>query len=59
MKHQPDLRRLIRQHAGQTLSNKLKHTRNLRAKTPDEMLHLQKINETDDDEDYKLIGEIT
>lgn len=39
-KHSPDLRRLIRQYAGQELTNQLKHTRNLRAKTPDEMLHL-------------------
>jgi hypothetical protein len=40
------------------LTARLKNTRNLRAKTPDEMLHLQKIVDTDDEEEYRLISEI-
>ena len=58
-KHQPEVRKLIRQFAGPELAAKLKTSRNLRAKTPDEMLHLQKVVDTDDEEDYKLHPETT
>ena len=55
-RNQPAIRKSLRWDAGPQISAKLKEVRNYRGKTPIEMLHLQKVIDTDEEDNISFKG---